>query len=809
MPPPEKQLSSDEEQEHWLKEAEQQVQKHAFFMQRALDKQSLPEALKHAANMLNELRTSQLTPKNYYRLYMKEFDSLSILEHYFEEEHHRGRRMEELYELVQHAGNIVPRLYLLVTVGAVYVRSKEAPAKDILADLVEMCKGVQHPTRGLFLRHYLSDLSKDKLPDHGTEYEGEGGTVRDAIAFILQNFHEMVRLWVRLQPSANVKDRERREKERLELQLLVGKNLVRLSQLDGVDLELYRTEVLDKVMDVVVGSHDAISQQYLMEAVIQAFPDDFHIATLPVLLHACGRLQPGVDLRAILTALMDRLASFFDRSDSPGTSASPSADANTDIFRVFSDNISQLMDSSVSLESYLSVQKSLANLALKCYPQELSYMDEVLSSSAQRFRESDNMQQTEPVTQLLRRLLLLPVEQYQNVLVLLHLEHYSDLMQILAYTHRRDIAVAIARAALKYRHPITSSEQVNKLFELMRPLMKDESDAPEAEEEDPETWEQDQHLIGRMVHLMDNEDSDQLFEVYRFARKHFGQGGVRRFRYTLVPLVFAYLRLAVRIHEGNEDGDDDDGGDDENETSPTVKEDHVFKYTLAILEVLAGQYPELALRLYLDASLAADRCGLARIVYELMSQAFLLYEEEISDSKIQLQYLMQIVATLEQLHHLDEDYDTLSAKACQYSAHLLRKPDQCRAAFTCAHLFWHQQDEDENSARKRDSVRVLECLQRSVKIVESCMAAQQLPLFVEILNKYLYHFDEHNEKINSKYINGIIDLINKNIKGEEEEDSVEPVDSAVASVPEFYSNTLSHIDHKKAEEPDHYANVNV
>lgn len=56
--------------------------------------------------------------------------------------------------------------------GSVYIKSKEAPARDILKDLVEMCRGIQHPLRGLFLRSYLSQVSKDKLPDIGSEYEG-------------------------------------------------------------------------------------------------------------------------------------------------------------------------------------------------------------------------------------------------------------------------------------------------------------------------------------------------------------------------------------------------------------------------------------------------------------------------------------------------------------------------------------------------------------------------------------------------------------------------------------------------------------
>jgi vacuolar protein sorting-associated protein 35 len=71
---------------------------------------------------------------------METFDQLRYLDNYLQDEKH-GKRMAELYELVQYAGNILPRLYLLVTVGSVYIKLKEAPAKDVLRDLVEMCRG--------------------------------------------------------------------------------------------------------------------------------------------------------------------------------------------------------------------------------------------------------------------------------------------------------------------------------------------------------------------------------------------------------------------------------------------------------------------------------------------------------------------------------------------------------------------------------------------------------------------------------------------------------------------------------------------
>jgi hypothetical protein len=79
-----------------------------------------------------------------------------------------------------------------------------------------------------------------RLPDVGTEYEGAGGNTHDAIAFVLQNFAEMNRLWVRMQNQGKVRNKKKRELERRDLRILVGTNLVRLSQLEGVDLEIYR-----------------------------------------------------------------------------------------------------------------------------------------------------------------------------------------------------------------------------------------------------------------------------------------------------------------------------------------------------------------------------------------------------------------------------------------------------------------------------------------------------------------------------------------------------------------------------------------
>ena len=265
---------------------------------------------------------------------MAVFDALRHLSVYLRESH-PVNHLADLYELVQYAGNIVPRLYLMITVGTVYMAIEDAPVKEIMKDMMEMSRGVQHPIRGLFLRYYLSGQARDSLPT-GTG-DGPEGNIQDSISFILTNFVEMNKLWVRLQHQGHSREREQRTKERQELQLLVGSNLVRLSQL--VDLDAYRTVILQPLLEQVVQCRDVLAQEYLLEGrrfaalehdfemltlsgtvITQVFPDEFHLNTLDQLLPAIARLNPHVNIKAIVIGLMDRLSAYAEReaeSESP------------------------------------------------------------------------------------------------------------------------------------------------------------------------------------------------------------------------------------------------------------------------------------------------------------------------------------------------------------------------------------------------------------------------------------------------------------------------------------------------------------
>lgn len=151
------------------------------------------------------------------------------------------------------------------------------------------------------------------------------------------------------------------------------------------------------------------------------------------------------------------------------------------------------------------------------------------------------------------------------------------------------------------------------------------------------------------------------------------------------------------------------------------------------------------------AGQSADECGFEEIAYEFFVEAFTIYEESISESKAQFQAITCIVGALQQVRVFSADnYDTLITKAALHSAKLLKKPDQCRAVYLSSHLWWtmpRSEDEDREQLF-RNGKRALECLQKALKIADSCMdAATNVELFVEILNQYIYYFERGNDAV--------------------------------------------------------------
>ncbi|KAB5577988.1 vacuolar protein sorting-associated protein 35 [Coniochaeta sp. 2T2.1] len=881
-----------EDQSRLLEDALIAVRQQTALMRKCLDHPGkLMDALKCCSTLVSELRTSSLGPKQYYELYMAVFDALRYLSVHLRE-NHPVNHLADLYELVQYAGNIIPRLYLMITVGTAYMSIEGAPVKELMKDMMDMSRGVQHPIRGLFLRYYLSGQARDYLPTGDSD--GPEGNLQDSVNFILTNFVEMNKLWVRLQHQGHSREREQRTQERKELQLLVGSNIVRLSQL--VDLESYRTGILAPLLEQVVQCRDVLAQEYLLEVITQVFPDEFHLHTLDQFLGAVSRLNPHVNVKAIVIGLMDRLSDYAEREsqseapedkakveeealakllekiklaktdqqsapapaspkDAPESSESngkqPEEDADdaastaatltktddeatpsiaeTDatavegeegesaearprrgipddirLYEIFFGQVKNLVQAQhLPIQDTIALCVSLTNLALNVYPTRLDYVDQILDYANGKTIEHANSADlhSQPAQQSLLALLQAPLKRYVSIFTALSLPTYVPLYQSQTYPTRRAVAGEVARTLLKNQTLITTPAQLENVLEVLKVLIKEGSQAPagypgvvaaraRAVETD-ETMEE-QGWLARLVHLLQAETNDTQFRLLQMTAKAYGDGN-ERIRTTTPPLITAGLKLARRF-KAREHYDD----------NWSTQSSALFKFLHASISTLyarvnAAGAAELALRLFCSCGQTADMTGFEEVAYEFFAQAFTVYEEAVSDSKAQFQAVCVISTALHQTRNFGkENYDTLITKCAQHASKLLRKPDQCRAVYLASHLWWATpiatNGETEETELYRDGKRVLECLQRALRVADSCMeTATSIELFVEILDRYVYYFDQRNESVTTKYLNGLIELIHSNLAGNQQDSA-----SIEASKKHFY-HTLEMIKSKEYE----------
>ncbi|ORZ37859.1 vacuolar protein sorting-associated protein 35-domain-containing protein [Catenaria anguillulae PL171] len=990
-------LAPPEEQVRIMGEALARIKAHAFYMKKSLEADRTLEAIKHAIEMAAELRIGSLTPKHYYELYMMAFDNLRYLASLLTDAH-RARRanLAELYELVQYSTTIVPRLYLMITVGAAYMPIGETPIKIILRDLIDMTRGVQHPVRGLFLRHYLSSMTKDYLPDgdtlevpripspavpapvgsdvppegvvlgnggeqqatelaavvpvHDAEDDEENkplvggtspdrdrgvtaesvgadstkaqhvpsiispdegnapqptnsttdaaaaatatssssstaaaptsasdqlkssastgaaadgtpavpfhGTVDDSIGFVMQNFVEMNKLWVRLQHQGATKDRERREVERRELRILVGTNIVRLSQLQAVDLPVYQHKILPPILEQIISCRDVIAQEYLMEVIIQVFPDTFHLRTLEPILAVTAQLQPQVNIKQIIVALIDRLRAYAaDQQEKAAARAAASASTATDgetageastaapttnaadeddddegipenlhLFEVFWTQISQVITArpDLGLPDISSLLLSLIQLSVACYPDQISYVDQILRFAREqvaKYLGTSELANAVTVANL-QALLLAPLQPPKGItgvgalpgrpiVWLLQLPNdaqaFRDLLALQPYSTRHAVALYMINHLVRQRAVISTEAHLLALLDCLQVMIKDQKDAPlwkntgmfvdreslgmlqqymgagggqqQVPEEVQKRREQldelglEQALVAKFVALVGNEDTIVHAQLLTVARKYLTEGGGFRLKHTFPSLLTQAVRLIDRVLAKYAPLLVADANGLPPASPPTsateaqTKRNHelmnLFKFMHQLIMNIQHKSDDvvLATHLFLVAARSADSAGLEEIAYEFFVSALTVYEECINDSRVQFHVLTAVVNTLiESRVFAVDNFDTLATKCTLHASRLLKRPDQCRAVVMCSHLFWSSVE------KYREAKRVLECLQKALKFADACLdSVMNVELLIETLARYIYFYEKGCPVITPKYINSLLELIATNL----------------------------------------------
>ena len=826
----------NEEKDLNLEKGLKKIKEQSFHINSAIEKNNLRQCLKEAFIMLCELRTNELSPKNYYNLYISVVDVMLNLKNYMIEEINRGRRLIDLYDDVQQAQYVIPRFYLMITVGSIYIEKEPRSTRIIIYDMLGLVKSVQNPIKGLFLRNYLLKMIKDKLPDKDNVYLREGASFEDSLKFIIENMEEMNRLWIRLSSGAG-SEKMRREKERDELKILIGESMNKLSSLENLSIDLYEKNVLPRLLDIIINSKDKLCQQYLMECIIHAFPDSYNVKCMEKLLDAISYLEPGVDIGIIFVSLMQKLGNYFGRQDN-------NTEDNKDkeifelakniypiLLRNFNGYMNQNLNSnnkSFDLNKLLGLVLSFMKFALQCSPpeQKTQSINNIFSLAL----DLSNKQPNKLDDDCINKIGLLLIEPLNSGINIFRMNDFIPLMNFLNYQNKKHLGIKLIETLIKEAdsekstmEKISDLDSLDNVLRYIQPLLGDTRDSVQ---EDESTYEYEQTIVSKLVYIIRTKNPEIIYRILGDLKNIFSHGGINRRRYTLPPLASRIIQFCHDIticYESKLDLIPEKKKNnkyvkeiiDSLDISKVQNDDIFYKLILNLyklltetIDLISQEQPELAFKLFLQSASQANSINCNKEKFQdsctnFIKNALNIFEEGRYNQNKRYDMLVQISSLLMTLSINKDVIGTILEELVKGSQKMVQREDQCKAMLILSQLYF---------SIFKDEKQVMECLNKARRFADFAMTnPRNLVLFIDYLNKILYFIEQEEKVIDIKpeQIEDVIELIRGHIRTIKNIPSDDI--SFLENIEAYFKNTIDVIQLRKndSNNKDFYASIKI
>ncbi|MBA0580548.1 hypothetical protein Gorai_022762, partial [Gossypium raimondii] len=225
---------------------------------------------------------------------------------------------------------------------------------------------------------------------------------------------------------------------------------------------------------------------------------------------------------------MDRLSNY----------AASSADVlpeflQVEAFSKLSNAIGKVIEAQLDMPAVgaITLYVSLLTFTLRVHPDRLDHVDQVLGACVKKLSNIPKLEDSRAMKQVVA-LLSAPLEKYNDIVTALTLSNYPRVMDHLDIGTNKLMAM------------------VEVLFELIKGLIKD-IDGADVDELDEEDFKEEQNSVARLIHMLYNDEPEEMLKIICIVRKHTMVGGPKRLPFTVSSLVFSALRL-LRQLQGQE-----------------------------------------------------------------------------------------------------------------------------------------------------------------------------------------------------------------------------------------------------------------
>lgn len=798
------------DQEKVLDTALKCVKRQAYHIYLTQEQHNLRFCLKQTKIMLNELRTDLLLPKNYYILYNSIFDEMKRIEDFMKLEISHGRRPEDIYESVQQCEFVIPRLYLTIISASNYIEKCPSKCTEILTDLLEMIRLAQNPLRGIFARFFLLQIVKDKLPDKDNIYVQEkGGNLQETVIFLVKNFEEINRLWIRLNSENNSEvEKSVKEKEREDLKPLVSETINRLSSLEGLTEELYENLVLPKLIEIVFMYNDPLSQEYIMECIIRAFPVEYNIKCIEFILLTISKLTEKTNIKLLFIIMLVKLTLYYEdiKKLNDKEEKEKLIEKTYNIYPILMRNFDIIMNNELRNENkiildILELNISFIKYTIKCAPEkdQLNSINHILNLNVNILSFYNKLLLKNEIDKICE-LLSIPLESTYSIF---EMPDFPKIMNVLDYDNMKKLGLSIINNLINpnSKEKINSIEKINQLIFFIRPLLKN---ILSPEEENDVNFEKEQNTVAKLLFVIKSEDPQILFDIYTNLKNTLFEGGKKRIKITFPALANVLIYFCQQITLSYENKQKEDDNNIFYDISKFEKDDLFYEFISKVYDLLSNvintigeNIPQLGMKLYLLALAQINNVHIMREKLEEKSLLFFkncvnVYKNMEKEKKYDL-----FIEICQKLLNVDiiskENLENIFKELFTEAKNLPKRIEQCNGLLIMSQLYYKH---------FKDKKKIIDCLNTAKKVADfSLTNPHNLILYVLLLNKYIYYIDVDEEnlaEINNEQIEDLIEAIKNHIITIKTDKNVDAC--FLPEIENYFNNTIALIELRKKEE---------
>ncbi|KAL0229920.1 hypothetical protein PCE1_003484 [Barthelona sp. PCE] len=772
-----------------LIEAKQSVMEATSKMKRAIEDAKLLEAVKFATMMTSELRVNTLSPSKYSELYYMITQELWHLILFFKTLTEREMFSAlEIYEFVQQVGSAVPRMYLLTAAASCLCNSGEEPIKNVVRDLLEMIKCVQHPTKALFLRYWFVQAIKAHLPTNNEE-DHRHGSLNDSLDFVLENFHEMNMLWVRMGVKlrthnyygGNNQEDRRMKEEKMQLRSLIGQNVSFIASIDGLSFELYNERVLPAFSKTIAKTSDEMNQFYLLDYLLHSFPAEYHINALSKTLEIFEVLFPSVKVNDLFLPFIDLLNTVMSTSPE-----SYPLDVCVSHFRLLQDALNGFVSHfEINVTEKLELYQALLSFCVNfCLDHEDGALIEEIFADVLSMveKEVSVLRKNNRAIRVAINILKVVFQSFNNI-KLLSFVNVFELFRLLDIHQQRvlfDDLVAMF-VGLPADQRVNTPELLEKYLRVFRNLLK--PSATDAKELTAGEIRVDTKLFCCLTFAVHNDDviveRELIEQLYENVRDEIPE----RAQPILIRLSQMVLILLGRTHafiEANPDAIEYtqsntkavDFSDDENEEETAVEEEEqvplqllsLYKLGMSIAKALCGDIKRkpVAINLFNALAYTAHSHGNLSAAYNFQTEAVAVLDSGV-DKDLIVNCFKRIVNSVRALDDLPfAKRKNVNSMLRKMAETMLNKVHQIAALMECVNLY--------AECVEKHVFKVLLLTNNKVDEYEQFNSAADINGYIiSLFSMALYHFERQqslessacapNKRVSAEYIEQQYEII--------------------------------------------------